>query len=82
MESAPDGSAAMVGTVGPGGNSRHMSTRGPSWQGRITRTMETNRLMTIGVLSERAEVNIETIRYYERTGILPKPPRSAGGHRL
>jgi MerR family mercuric resistance operon transcriptional regulator len=44
--------------------------------------METNRLVTIGALSERTEVNIETIRYYERIGILPKPPRSAGGHRL
>jgi len=40
------------------------------------------RLMTIGELSEHTEVNIETIRYYERIGILPKPPRSAGGHRL
>jgi MerR family transcriptional regulator, mercuric resistance operon regulatory protein len=38
--------------------------------------------VTIGALSERTEVNIETIRYYERIGILPKPPRSAGGHRL
>ena len=28
--------------------------------------METNRLVTIGALSERTEVNIETIRYYER----------------
>jgi MerR family transcriptional regulator, mercuric resistance operon regulatory protein len=44
--------------------------------------METNRLVTIGALSERTEVNIETIRYYERIGILPRPPRSAGGHRL
>ena len=44
--------------------------------------MVTNRLVTIGALSERTEVNIETIRYYERIGILPKPPRSAGGHRL
>jgi MerR family transcriptional regulator, mercuric resistance operon regulatory protein len=44
--------------------------------------METNRLVTIGALSERTEVHIETIRYYERIGILPKPPRSAGGNRL
>jgi MerR family mercuric resistance operon transcriptional regulator len=27
-------------------------------------------------------VNIETIRYYERAGLLPKPERSAGGYRL
>src|SRR5262245_35693344 len=47
-----------------------------------TRNMEPNRLLTIGVLSERTNVNIETIRYYERIGILPKPLRSEGGHRL
>jgi DNA-binding transcriptional MerR regulator len=27
-------------------------------------------------------VNIETLRYYERRGIIPKPDRSPGGHRL
>src|SRR5438132_8009272 len=38
--------------------------------------------VAIGVLSERSGVNIETIRYYERIGLVPKPPRSDGGHRL
>jgi MerR family mercuric resistance operon transcriptional regulator len=38
--------------------------------------------LTIGTLSARTGVNIETIRFYERVGILPKPPRSAGGHRI
>jgi len=37
---------------------------------------------TIGRLSEEAGVHIETIRYYERIGLIPKPPRSAGGRRL
>jgi MerR family transcriptional regulator, mercuric resistance operon regulatory protein len=37
---------------------------------------------TIGALSGRTGVNIETIRYYERIGLLPAPPRSGGGHRL
>ena len=36
----------------------------------------------IGALSRDSGCNIETIRYYERIGILPKPPRSAGGHRV
>ncbi|MGI9408866.1 MAG: MerR family transcriptional regulator [Hyphomicrobiaceae bacterium] len=36
---------------------------------------------SIGVLSKRTGVNIETIRYYERIGIVPKPPRTQGGHR-
>jgi MerR family transcriptional regulator, mercuric resistance operon regulatory protein len=44
--------------------------------------MNTTSRLTIGALSGRTAVNIETIRYYERVGILPKPPRSAGGHRV
>jgi MerR family mercuric resistance operon transcriptional regulator len=39
-------------------------------------------IFAIGVLSRRSGVNIETIRYYERTGLLRKPARSAGGFRL
>ena len=37
---------------------------------------------TIGALSKTTGVNIETIRYYERIGMVPAPPRTAGGHRL
>jgi MerR family mercuric resistance operon transcriptional regulator len=40
-----------------------------------------NRL-TIGKLSEQTGVNVETIRYYERIGLVPAPPRSQGRHRL
>lgn len=36
----------------------------------------------IGMLSKLTAVNIETIRYYEKIGLLPPPPRTAGGHRL
>lgn len=36
----------------------------------------------IGSLSERAGCAIETIRYYEKIGLMPRPHRSAGGHRL
>lgn len=38
--------------------------------------------LAIGALSRRSGVHIETIRYYERIGILPKPPRTQGGHRV
>ena len=38
--------------------------------------------MTNGPLSERTGCNIETIRYYERIGIMPPPPRTEGGHRV
>jgi MerR family transcriptional regulator, mercuric resistance operon regulatory protein len=44
--------------------------------------MNARSTITIGVLSERTQVDIETIRYYERIGILPKPLRSIGGHRI
>ncbi|AUD00086.1 MerR family transcriptional regulator (plasmid) [Bradyrhizobium sp. SK17] len=37
---------------------------------------------SIGALSERSEVNIETIRYYEKIGIMPAPARSAAGYRI
>jgi MerR family transcriptional regulator, mercuric resistance operon regulatory protein len=37
---------------------------------------------SIGELSRRTSVNIETIRYYERVGILPAPPRTASGRRV
>lgn len=36
---------------------------------------------TIGELSRRTAVNIETIRYYERIGLLARPPRTRAGHR-
>jgi MerR family transcriptional regulator, mercuric resistance operon regulatory protein len=40
------------------------------------------RRLTIGSLSEETGVNIETIRYYERIGLVPPPPRSQGRHRI
>jgi MerR family transcriptional regulator, copper efflux regulator len=44
--------------------------------------MDSNgRTMTIGELATAARVNVETIRYYEREGILPEPPRTASGYR-
>ncbi|MBW3097028.1 MerR family transcriptional regulator [Pseudohoeflea coraliihabitans] len=44
--------------------------------------MGTNSDFSIGELSQRTTVNIETIRYYEKVGLLPPPPRTEGGHRL
>ncbi|WP_373007018.1 helix-turn-helix domain-containing protein [Hyphomonas sp.] len=37
---------------------------------------------TIGRLSKATGVHIETIRYYEKIGLIPKTPRSDGGRRL
>lgn len=39
-------------------------------------------MIAIGALSQRSGVNIETIRYYERVGIIPRPPRTDSGRRL
>jgi MerR family copper efflux transcriptional regulator len=36
---------------------------------------------TIGALARRAGVGIDTIRYYERENLLPKPVRRASGYR-
>ena len=38
--------------------------------------------LTIGALARMTGVNIETVRYYERIGLVPSPPRSEGRHRL
>jgi len=38
--------------------------------------------LTIGRLAKQAGVNLETVRFYERRGLLPRPPRSASGYRL
>ena len=35
-----------------------------------------------GQVAEAAGVNLQTLRYYERRGLLAEPERSLGGHRL
>jgi Hg(II)-responsive transcriptional regulator len=37
--------------------------------------------MRIGTAAEQAGVNIQTLRYYERRGLLPRPPRKRSGYR-
>ncbi len=38
--------------------------------------------ISIGAAARRSGVNIETIRFYERSALLAAPPRTAGGHRV
>lgn len=38
--------------------------------------------LSIGELARRTGVHIETIRYFEKVGLLPKPDRTEGGHRV
>ncbi|MGH8124426.1 MAG: heavy metal-responsive transcriptional regulator [Rhodanobacteraceae bacterium] len=44
-----------------------------------TRAMQQH--ATIGAIARRAGVGIDTIRYYEREGLMPKPVRRASGYR-
>lgn len=37
--------------------------------------------ITIGQVASGAGVNVQTVRYYERRGLLPKAPRTASGYR-
>ena len=37
--------------------------------------------LTIGKLADSAGINLETVRYYERVGLMPEPGRTRGGHR-
>ncbi len=36
---------------------------------------------TIGKVARQAGIGVETIRFYERTGLLEEPPRNASGYR-
>lgn len=40
-----------------------------------------NRPLTIGRLADAAGVNVETIRYYQRRGLLDEPSKPLGGQR-
>lgn len=48
------------------------------WYGVYRDYMST---LTIGRLAARAGVNVETVRYYERRGLLPEPARTDGRYR-
>ncbi|MCD9150154.1 MerR family transcriptional regulator [Pseudophaeobacter flagellatus] len=39
-------------------------------------------MIAIGEASRQSGIGIETIRYYEREGIVPKPERAANNRRL
>lgn len=38
--------------------------------------------LKIGEVADRGGVNLQTIRYYEREGLLPEPPRLQSGYRM
>lgn len=38
--------------------------------------------LTIGQVAKAAKVNVETVRYYEKVGLIPQPPRTESKYRL
>jgi Cu(I)-responsive transcriptional regulator len=40
-----------------------------------------SRIMTIGHLARETGTNVETVRFYEKSGLLPKPTRTEGNYR-
>jgi DNA-binding transcriptional MerR regulator len=38
--------------------------------------------LTVSALADQVGLSADTVRYYERVGLLPKPDRSAAGYRL
>jgi MerR family mercuric resistance operon transcriptional regulator len=38
--------------------------------------------LSIGALAKRSGVNVETIRYYEKIGVMPAPGRTGAGYRV
>src|SRR5260370_26730116 len=39
------------------------------------------RPMQIGTVGKRVDLSVDAIRFYERNGLLPRPPRTEGGFR-
>lgn len=37
--------------------------------------------MTIGQVARECEIGVETVRFYERKGLIPPPPRKGSGYR-
>ncbi|MEQ9642766.1 MAG: helix-turn-helix domain-containing protein [Alphaproteobacteria bacterium] len=44
--------------------------------------MKRTKALTRGGVAKLVGCNLETIRYYEKIGLIPEPMRSAGGHRV
>ena len=47
----------------------------------MTTKIETKKSLTIGRLAKQAGVNVETIRYYQKIGLIQEPEKPAFGYR-
>lgn len=59
----------------------HIVVRTPATAGDQVSGIRTHGVLTIGDLSRRTGVSVEAIRYYERLGLMPRPPRTQSGRR-
>lgn len=57
-------------------------TRSRGQNGGVATDARTGSLLRSGELARLAGVSGDTLRHYERRGLLPRPPRSSGGYRL
>jgi DNA-binding transcriptional MerR regulator len=55
--------------------------RGPGFTVAVMKVAQVPGTLTVGQLAAVAAVRIDTIRYYEREGLLPAPRRTEGEHR-
>lgn len=60
---------------------RAMAYRVRSHYGFKGMTITKMRTLTIGRLAQATRVHLETVRYYERIGLMPRPKRTPAGHR-
>ena len=44
--------------------------------------IEGGKLLKIGEVAKHTGIGIETLRFYERSGLLARPARTSGGYRL
>jgi DNA-binding transcriptional MerR regulator len=55
--------------------------RAPRFTVYVVATTKTMRGLRVAELAEAVGVSADTVRYYERAGLLPAPPRTASGYR-
>ncbi len=53
----------------------------PEYRVTLQRDASEDGVLTIGQIAAAADVNVETLRYYERRGLLPPTGRTASGYR-
>ena len=58
-----------------------MSVHNYPQRANVTMISRVAAALTIGALAGASNVNVETVRYYQRRGLLAEPARPLGGHR-